>query len=192
MEIELSPVERIDGGTCQASHFTIHITSRSGTSRGLNSLFLLSKPEWSQYLKALNAGIQLVDHRVICCLSNVYHLHLCDDYTFLFKMLIKVLNRAKPRIAPYATSVQSLQCSSASSSKIETYNMQCAKPTDGMQATSKEQLNTKICPAAFWRQWETAWIGKILQSIILGLHLTQWRKFLLCNCCLKASFPSTT
>lgn len=161
-------------------------------SRGLNNLFLLSKPEWSQRLKALNAGIQLLDHRAICCLSNEYHLHLCDDCTFPSKMLIKVLSRAEPRIAPYATSVQSLQYSSASDSKIEIYNMQCAKPTEGVQATSKEQPNTKICPAAFWRQWETAWIGKNLQSIILGLHLTQWRRFLLCNCCLTASFPSTT
>lgn len=93
------------------SYVFYHLHLKKWYEKGLNNPFLLSKPEWALCLKVLHVGIQLLDHTVICSLSNLYRLHLCDDYTFPSKLLIKVLS--EPRIAPYATSVQSLQYSSA-------------------------------------------------------------------------------
>lgn len=102
---------------------------------GLNNTLLLSKTYASQCLKVLNDGIPLLGH-------NLFHLHLGDDYTFHSKLLIKVLSNTEPRIAPYATSAQNLQHSSASSSKPGISNLWCAKPTDGLHATSKQQPST--------------------------------------------------
>lgn len=98
----------------------------------LSNSLLLNRTNWTQCQKVSNAGIHLLGH-------NLYHLHLCDDYTFPSKLLIKVLSNAEPRIASYATSAQNLQHSSASSSKTEISNLECAKPTDGPHAPSKEQ-----------------------------------------------------
>lgn len=112
-----------------------HFPSKSVMGSSLNNSLLLNRTNWTQCRKVLNAGIHLLGH-------NLYHLHLCDDYTFPSKLLIKVLSNAEPRIASYATSVQNLQHSSASTSKTVISNLECAKPTDGPHAPSKEQPDT--------------------------------------------------